>query len=307
MANEVLGYKYQIYEDGKLKVYRISSYKNIFTAIGIDVETKEKRLISKTDLSNKYVKLTADALMNIMVTDKNEKNRDVYVCINACNRIKHTPDIILRQQIYSATKNQLGAGNIIYVGDCVSDSTDLSGSILGLTFNDYLEFNSIDYMASFAIYIDDTIDDIIMAIDPKTIKYTDMVLKSIKYEFENPNIVGYTESIKDLMVENNFITRFKELFNITHIDWPIDLGEESHNTDGDLILNNKQISNLQDIVRQYMKNVKAIKYAKDIDIMKIVSYHHIMISDSTDTIYLIVYESDGDYPVDDDIMRVMNV
>lgn len=308
MSKEILGYKYQIYENGELKIYRVNKYKNENTVISTDVDTKERKIISVQDLTNKYVKLTADALMNIMITDKTELNKDVYVCVNACNRSnKISPDIILRQQIYSATKNQFEMGNMIYVGDCVSEFTDLSGSILEMTFNDYLEFANIDYAASFAIYIDDNIDDIIMAIDPKTLKCVNDTLKSIKTKFEKPNIIGYTESLQDLMIENNFIIKFRELFNIAHIDWPIDLGEESYNSDKDLILNNKQINNLQDIIRQYMKNVKVIKYAKDIDISKIVSYKHIMVSDSTDTIYLIVYESDGDYPVDADIANVMNV
>ena len=86
------------------------------------------------------------------------------------------------------------------------------------------------------------------------------------------------------------------------------LGINNNNTDKDgvITLNSKQISRLEDLLRAYITDVKVLKYDKDIDISKIVSKTHIMISDETENIYLVSYIVKEAYPVDNDIARAMN-
>ena len=75
--------------------------------------------------------------------------------------------------------------------------------------------------------------------------------------------------------------------------------------DGEIILNNKQIKMIEDILRKYITDVHVIKYDKDIDISKIVTNTHLMISDKMGVIYLISYVANGDYPIDNDIESSM--
>lgn len=299
---KLLGYKYQIYENDEFKIYRlikaIDTYS--FEMIG---ENGKSIIVSGNELLDKYVRLIPDAFMNIMITDKDE-DPDVYICINKSSNLtqnKTAPDIIVRQSIYSVSKLQFNLTDKIYVGDCISEFTNPSGGDL----SEYMQFKNIDYTASIALYVDDTLDSIINSINDEIMENINNELKDIKDKYSNDMVEGYVDNLRDLFYNNNFICRYREIFNIMQVDWPIDLGEKSYNKDGDIILNKKQIHNIEDELRKYITNIKVIKYEKDIDISKIVSLSHLMISDSTETIYLIAYTVIGDYPIDEDIAAAM--
>ena len=96
--------------------------------------------------------------------------------------------------------------------------------------------------------------------------------------------------------------------NITHWDVLEHKGASAIipvDEDGKIILNNKRIKMIEDILRKYITDVHVIKYDKDIDISKIVTNTHLMISDKMGVIYLISYVANGDYPIDNDIESSM--
>ena len=138
-------------------------------------------------------------------------------------------------------------------------------------------------------------------------KIYNTTLECIYNEKAANNIKGYCRSLKELCKDNHFIEAYRSLFNITTIDWSIVLGKQSFNEDGDIILNSKQIKAIEDMIRKYITDVKVIEYGYDVDISKIVSYAHIIVSDVNEKIYLIAYRVIGDYPVDDDIAKAMGV
>ena len=107
-------------------------------------------------------------------------------------------------------------------------------------------------------------------------------------------------------IENDFIGNYRSIFNITQIDFPIVLGKESYNAEGDIILNEKQKQRLEDMLRRYIsKNIKVIKYDKDIDISKIVNVQHVVVCDSENQIYLIAYTIEGYYTNNEDDAQVL--
>ena len=119
-------------------------------------------------------------------------------------------------------------------------------------------------------------------------------------------IKGYCETLEQLFDENNFMFNYRLLFNIAQVDFPIELDDNTDN-EGIITLNNKQIQRLEeDVLRQYITDVRVLKYDKDIDVSKIVDKTHIMISDETENIYLVSYVVTGSFPVDNDIARAMN-
>ena len=97
---------------------------------------------------------------------------------------------------------------------------------------------------------------------------------------------------------------YRYIFNITQVEFVVDIGNNK-TEDGEIILNNKQIKMIEDILRKYITDVHVIKYDKDIDISKIVTNTHLMISDKMGVIYLISYVANGDYPIDNDIESSM--
>ena len=299
---EILGTKYQTYIDDELIILRLINIKSEdkFTMIDKD---GNRISMNKEELS-KCVKLDADALLCLMTTTEDEGIRDVYACVHRVEDMrngKKDPVIILRQNIYSSSKNAFNAGMDIYVGECLSnpkfDNDEQFKSLLG--------FKDINDKLSVALYVDDKFKDIKQFITGHNAKKFDDVLREIKSSNKNNMIKGYCDTLQQLFEENNFMFNFRYIFNIAQVDFPIELGDNT-DKDGVITLNSKQIKRIEDILRCHIANVKVLKYDKDIDISKIVSKTHIMISDETENIYLVSYIVKEAYPVDNDIARAMN-
>lgn len=187
----------------------------------------------------------------------------------------------------------------IYIGDCETIVNSSKEEIAEL-----MTFEEIIKQFSIAVYIDDSEKDLLACIPNKFKNDINTVLCSIKSVM--PEMCkGTTESIEQLWEENDFIGNFKSIFNITQIDFPIVLGKESYNSEGDIILNTKQIEHLEDILRRHITDVKTIKYDKDIDISKIVNIQHVVVSDSENNIYLIAYTIVDYYAENDDDQQVL--
>lgn len=304
---QIVGTKYQIFEGDNLKVRRVVRAKDADTYVLKESGVDHNFIVTGQELSDKYIRLTPDAFLNIMITKEpafegNDIN-DVYFCINRSTDITmgvHYPVLILRQNIYSKFKN-IGASLFgdVYIGEC---ATVVNSSKEELA--DFMTFEEIIKQYSVAVYLDDSEKDILACIPNKFKKDINTVLCSIKSSM--PEMCkGTTESLEQLLEENDFIGNFKSIFNITQIDFPIVLGKESYNADGDIVLNAKQKQRLEDILRRYISNIRVIKYDKDIDISKIVSVQHVVVSDSENQIYLIAYDVDGYYVENTDDAQVL--
>lgn len=303
------GVKFQIKENEKLNLYRILCYKNQDTITAINLKTNEKEYFTKELLLNKAVTIIPDAAMYTLIT-KNENNiYDVYMSVHKTNNLNKSkdnlpiPNLVLRQNILNPTLT-IGNFNDINIGLIVSDPNPTNTSEILDMFEDGMESIYICYTM---LYVDDTLNDILNIIDPKCIKNTESALEKIKSQYEKNTIKvnGCALTVKELMMETNFIYHFRNIFNIGCIDWQIDLGSESHTEDGNIVFNKKQHKMFEDLIRKYIYDVIIIKYDKDIDMAKIINTPHTIISDKSENIYLISYKVKGSYPIDPDIQAVM--
>ena len=299
---EILGTKYQTYIDDELVVLRLVNIKseNKFTM----VDREGNKLSMTKEELDKCIKLDSDALLCLMTTTLDEDVRDVYACVHRTDDMRNgvkEPVMILRQNIYSSSKNAFNAGMDIYVGECLANPKFDNDE----QFKSLLEFNTIDDTLSVALYVDDKFKDIKQFITGHNARKFDEVLRTIKSNNTQSMLKGYCETLDQLFEENNFMFNYRMIFNIAQVDFPIEL-DNNTDKDGVITLNSKQISRLEDLLRAYITDVKVLKYDKDIDISKIVSKTHIMISDETENIYLVSYIVKEAYPVDNDIARAMN-
>ena len=299
---EILGTKYQTYIDDELVVLRLVNIKseNKFTM----VDREGNKLSMTKEELDKCIKLDSDALLCLMTTTLDEDVRDVYACVHRTDDMRNgikEPVMILRQNIYSSSKNAFNAGMDIYVGECLANPKFDNDE----QFKSLLEFNTIDDTLSVALYVDDKFKDIKQFITGHNARKFDEVLRTIKFNNTQSMLKGYCETLDQLFEENNFMFNYRMIFNIAQVDFPIEL-DNNTDKDGVITLNSKQISRLEDLLRAYITDVKVLKYDKDIDISKIVSKTHIMISDETENIYLVSYIVKEAYPVDNDIARAMN-
>lgn len=304
---QIIGTKYQIFEDEVLKVRRVVRAKDDNTYVLKENGISQNFIVTSEELADKYIRLTPDAFLNIMITKEPEfegsEINDVYFCVNRATDITmgvQEPCLILRQNVYSKFKNISSSlfGNV-YIGECATVVNSSKEEMVEL-----MTFKEIVKQHSAAIYLDDSEEDILACIPNKFKKDIDATLRSIKSSM--PEMCkGCTETLEQLWQENDFIGNYKSIFNITQIDFPIVLGKESYNTEGDIILNDKQKQRLEDMLRRYISNIKVIKYDKDIDIAKIVSVQHVIVSDSENNIYLIAYTVDGYYADNSDDAQVL--
>ena len=298
MDELLLGTKYQKFDGDDLKILRIVNKKDDLYAV-LDQNNKRSKMTYE-ELKN-CIRLIPDAFLNIMVTSTQEC-KDIYVCVNKASDYENgdkEPAMVMRQDIYSNSKNVFAQSNIIYVGDNYIKNTSNKED-----FKNIFEFDEILDTLTMALYVDDRMDTIFKCIDNKL----DGINKSFKeiksYHKSNEMIKGYCDNLKDFMKENNFMYCYRQIFGITQVSFPINLGNNM-SEDGVITLNKKQIKRIEDILGQYITNVHAITYDKDIDISKIVTHSHIMLSDREGKIYLITFVSNGYYEVDEDIVNAM--
>ena len=309
----LIGMKYQIFNTGgDMEVYRVveeldEEHVNVIRLLPED-NTKEKIKKEKQYILGSTISISPDAMMDIMLTEKEYQQdilNDVYVCVYKTTDILSNmvePALILRQDTYSYTKNGIFGGddsNKVYVGDCITKDNIpfLEGDIMSIC-----EFDKVLYNYTINLYINDKLSDILDCIPKKVHKRFDRILKPMSYR--NSDVIsGYSSNLKDLLIDNKFIDNYRSVYNIIAIDFPIVIDDRSWNEDGDVILNDKQKRRIEDLLRKYITNIKVIKYDHDLDIKDIVSFKHILVSDDTETIYLIAYEETGDYPTDPDIIN----
>ena len=311
MANSKykIGCKYQFYDkfsENDRTLYRLIRLENkgqsiIFKKCGTD----EELIKTPEQVDNTAVEIQPDALLHIMWTKYENGDDDMYVRVFRTDtlnpeKLDDSLAVIMRQDCVSQVKAMFGASMKVYVGECLTKDIIFNQEV---SMTDLYDFDHVEADMLIYLYCDDTLDDV-MKLVGKTAKIFDDVFKGLSKK-NSDIVIGYATSLAEFLEENGFIDAFRSIFGIVPIDFPIILGKESYDSDDNIILNKKQHSRLEDILRKHIKDVKIIDYDYDLDIRQIVNYPHIMVSDLQEKIYLITYNVIDDYPVDDDIAAAM--
>ena len=311
-----VGLKFQTFEGDNRVIYRIVRFSNQDKIKIMNVETKEVKTVTSSDLrSSKYVEIYNDAVINFVKTStsKNPEENidDVYIFVHKLSDISADngmPAMITRQNCYSYHKNQFGfIDGAVYMGDTI---TTIDKSQYG-SIEEICEFSTIDYGFEIDAYIDDTIDSIMELLDHNSNKIMtiNLTLRNIK-KILSSNIIsvkGLCSDIRELMENNNFMFYYRQIFNINTIGWSIILGKESYDEEGNIVLNPKQIKALEDELGLYISDVIVLEYDYDIDISSKIAMDHVLISDNTGKIFFVAYNKVGMYPVDDDIAKAFGL
>ena len=316
MANNrysLLGYKYQqVNSAGKVITRRIieecvhgGGYKCID-------DNNVVCVVPKSRLLNDYVKINPDAMVNFMITDKDavtangepdvEHPIDIYVCIHKVEQLVKnnlTPEVIIRQNVFvndyeDADLDQqiANAANMITVGMAVVDCFHEGRT------KDFMEYDTINTMYSIHTYVDDTLDTICKMISASNI---DTEFREAFKMFKDrlgeaaPMVTGVCSTLPEFLKNNHFIECYRQMFNITCVDWPVEFEQTKYDEDGYIRFNNKQtakfLETFKEVLNGLATDIKALPYDKDIDVSRIVSHKHLLISDSNGKIYLVVYNT----------------
>ena len=303
--DKYIGMKFYKYNDDKeLLVYRLIDLNG--KARRLNTDKKEYIKIDVDALHDDYIIINPDAYCNMMITnikDKDNNVPDVYIVVQKANA--KDPGMIIRQNYLSESKNSFNIMQDpkIYIGDCITKYNIVGDKKI----YDYFDFEEIVHKFYIALYLDDTMGDIFECFPKSEQDKFNKALDDIKALYsKNKMITGVSRSIKDLFKDNLFLHNYRALYNIIQLNFNIDLGEQSHDSNGDIILNNKQHKMLEEALQSVIRIHGILKYDKDIDISKMVNNTHCLVSDKSGIIYFISYSIISNI-VDNDIAKAFNI
>ena len=299
-----VGMKIYKYDNGELLLYRIIDEN--FKCIRLNSNKDETKIITEEEIKNDYIMLRPDAFCNMFTTEGKYENdiiNDVYIIIHKSDSMEDHKDMnmIIRQNILSRSKNTFNIMQDmnIYLGDCITSNTLPPES----TMKNYMEFDDIKHTYYINLYLDDTLNDIFKCIPKEEQDIFNKSIDKVRDQYSNnKQIKGISKDIKSLFTDNMFMINYRSIFNIIQVDFTVDLGKQSYNSEGNIILNNKQLSKLEFILQKHIRVNTVLKYDKDLDIGKVVTKTHCLISDKNGIIYFISYSVISDI-YDDDISK----
>lgn len=309
-----LGYKlYKENEDGSLYIIRILNIDTVTDRIYIkDLNTLEKSFIPYSKFKQGLTPLIPMGIISFSRVSTNTPNgdrqNDVIIALhrmidiemgNATNNSDlKLPYAICRQAVndffYTIIKNSNE--------DLYGVSTTREECPTNIPY--HLLMGCDDVMGSDVVnyYIDDTLDDILECIDTRIY---DAILNSLLQDHikatkqfmkkDNESVDGWCRSLRKLLIENNFVNDFDTARNITAVDFEIKDYLQSKEEENILELNHDTLLFLNISFKINAVDTYVIKYDLDIAISDFNNTNYILLRDSTNALYIIVYKCQGEY------------
>lgn len=256
------GTKFYRYEGDTLQIVRVNKYnkdtKHYYTFPIEGFDDKISTVTISVDESyNKWVRLVEDGIVSFSIL-KCEK-KDVMIAVHT-KEDKDIPCAICRQDVidifkmYSDTpeNGKAWAGISVNRDNCPAE----------IKMEDFMLCDEIESTSVVAVYLDDTIDDILRCIDTTKM---DNVLNKLADFRKDTNIIGNCRSVKELLEYHNFIYDFHNAFNVVEVPFPI--MQESEVLLRDVIgqILHKVISNV--FIIPYSKSIDTTEFAKPFMLM----------------------------------------
>ena len=168
----------------------------------------------------------------------------------------------------------------------------------------YQELTACDELVDMKMvhfYRDDSLDDILSCIPLS--KY-DTVLETMYRQhcdtlitnitsFMKESHMGWCKNLKRLLLENNFLADLNTMCSITQVDFNLsDFIVEDE--EGDYLTRNVEVF-LSQAFKININNTLVIKYGYDIDLADFNHTNYILLKDNTNSLYIIVYKTDGKF------------
>jgi hypothetical protein len=304
--SKYLGYKfYKLNDDNSYKLIRLIRIYEFNDKVLIkNLETGSKVAIPVAELKE-YTPLEPYGFVSFakvfINTKDNEKTHDVVVSLYRLLDIKmdmNEPYAICRQSITDFFYT-------IYAGDpnTVGVSATKEDCPTNIPYYMLAACDGLDKYQIVNYYLDDVVDTVLECLDTK--EY-DVVLENLLHEhlvaigkplYKPDSDRGWCKDLATLLKENNFITDMDELRSITGLDFDLK----------DYLVKktvaNKEVDALNDEVLEFFDKIfkvnaidtVVIKYGVDIDLAEFNNTNYTLLRDNTNTLYVVVYKSEGEY------------
>lgn len=293
------GTKYFKIIGDRLELIRVISNKNPTKIKCKDCNSGNKFTMTLNELEE-YTRLNYDGVIQFTIV-KVGSLEDVIVTLYRRDEIANydsNPYCICRQSITDFFANSLSKDKRYYGISISKDSVPE-----GVEYNRIMACDGIEDSLSVAVYIDDTLDEIMSMVKSKVydnVLYT-LFADHIHYTYKNNKDTiklklmgdrcdGYCKTLKDLLIYNEFMYDFYTGFHIYPLK--VDL---SFIGDYGVLSNENRIA-ISFLLCKNITDSKIIKYSKDIDLDKI-SGDYILVSDKHNNLYIVLYAYKGKYHI----------
>lgn len=282
-----VGEKYYTKKNGKILILRIKKLGEQVTVLVGD----DKFKIPKDKLIKEYTLLKPHGSIFFNIVNLHNTSNDIIVTLfrEEDKKTDQIPYAVCRQNITDFfTKNviniQRAQGKIVEDVDYIGLSLSKDTCMDDIPYEVMVACDGIQYSEEIAIYLDDTIEDILSLIN-KSSRYN-KVLQQLYDDSEKLELKGCCHNINDLLKDNHFIEDFERGFKIHSVDF-----ELIANFDYSLI--NEQRIYFEKLINVEMINTYLYEYNYDIDVDKI-EREHILIRDNTGWLFILAYDK-GEY------------
>lgn len=211
MKNILLG---TIFYNSKKELFRIVDIRKSKYVLEKGGETKT---VTKKQLSQSYTKLKPNGYIIFSIVESND-DKDVIVALYRTNQDKeekhyNIPYAVCRQNVINIFDKQINNINRVGMSLSLDSSYDLK-TIIEMT-----ACNKIYTAIAVAIYMTDNLDSILSLIDVELFDETLQNMEFKKYFF----IPGYCNSLKQLLIQEDFLFDFYKAFDIEKIDTSVNI------------------------------------------------------------------------------------
>lgn len=215
---------------------------------------------------------------------------DVVVALQKCDVNDNLPYVICRQGITDVFSTYAHPDEKVqYLGISISRDTCPAN----VKFEDCMMCTDLKSFKSIAIYLDDTLDDILKMFSNTKFDNILVQFKALNEQYSAGDGLkheGYCLTLRELLESNNFMYDFRKCFKIMELPFHIDGELEGLDANNTLFLENELKVN---IMETYL-----IKYSKEINLKEIKRDYTLAtsIADGCKDVYIVGYDpADGKY------------
>lgn len=281
-------YKYENNELILLRLYKVKT-KNRF----LFRDENNKKVFLTKEQFEEFTMLEPDGVIVHMLASDPNQGVDVLCFLYKIKDIDNNlaePYAVCRQNIIDPFEMILNNDpNKTYVGVSISKDTAPEG----------FDFKSVCLAAGIRdqricfVYKDDSFEDIMSFVNEEIYDKTLKIIKDHMNEQDMIKFIGFKDTYRELLTDNDFMYDFRRAFNIVRINFNIDTSIESWTENGIYKISDKEVKIIEGVTKHQILDPVLIKYDKSVDLDEI-KRSYIVFEDLNKKIYVVSFEK-GNY------------
>ena len=314
--SNLLGAKFYAPHSDENDILRVVGFANNNTVKVWDTKNNKGKKINIDDLLDNYILLNPNGTILFAIVDMPGDIKDVVVSLFKLPNNDGIPYCVCRQNMIDFHNQMINPQKMI-VGCCITEETTPEGIDMKMV----RACNGLDYSIAVSVYLNDKLDDILKCVGNKVLSKFDIALQTLfdsnveklqieylKKEARESNIYGgYCRTLKDLLIDNEFMYDFRRCFGVSSFPILHRFPTELLVSDDERMDNLKQdfhsvdecyIDQLSKEYGFWLNNAQAIIYDHDIDLNELEHGDKdfvLICAGKEETIFLVIYEKGNKY------------